>query len=312
MTTQEDPSERRNRRIYGPVVPTSKVYKETPVKPGQQHPVAKGGHYRLWHEHVWPHGYTPQRMDEVKNLDYEVEGDNDLLPGLDEASRKAREQGYVPDDSSTFQHSAPLRKHYQNVDRYARSVINRHLARSTIPIEHLKQIQRNKLGDKLVVSIRDELADNSNAATYSLTNHQIQLKVSESSTEVDEQRALTHEVGHAVDAATRPKEYVDEAIEERLNPNKYEYRSGNTAHPNLEGIAEGYSLGHSRVTRAGRRSGGNRAVGYIPSNWVNMQSTNEFLKARSKAFHEARGEPMEKPIQYDDQPDTTTQPGLFD
>lgn len=85
------------------------VPKITPVKEGQQYPVGKHGQLKLFHEHVWPNGFTPQRLNEVS-----------------EATR-----GFVTDEVGNA-HSG----HLQNK-------IVETMARSTVPVDTLRALADN-------------------------------------------------------------------------------------------------------------------------------------------------------------------------
>ena len=297
-----------------PPVKVAKVRKMTPVKEGQEPQVAKGGHYRLWNEHVWPKGYTPERLREVENATkiYAVKGDSGVIPYKEYDTPPASRSEQLHRDA----HAA------QSRDTYARNYLNRHLARSTMPIEHLKQIQRGGFDEfgipeyrRLGVTVSPHTSAGTRGGRYFPHEHDIVLGTHPHNTQVDEQRSVVHELGHAYDSASNLDEVYGDASSIKFDPSSLRYGPAGVAHPRLEGFAEGYSLGHSRITRAGRRVGGTTAlVGYVPQGWADPDAGQTFRETRDRAYNEAMGEqkPANTSTTSNPEPEVEPQPGLFD
>jgi len=264
------------------------VPKITPVKEGQEYPLGKHGQYKLFHEHVWPRGYTPERLKQV----------NDLQFGM-------RASGYYPihEDQLDF-----TRKINNNI---ARTTINGNIARSTIPIEDLQKIKEfsEKYGNPTSFWVGYD-RPYPEASEYSVGSKGISVAIAHDDQPVDLQATVTHELGHALDDATDSNTLFHHVMEMKEDPLAHAYgKMGNLAHPVLEGTAEGYSIAHSRITRDQKRRGGENPVnGYSASGWLFPGQQEKFRQARRNAFAKATGRqleptPVEEPKkEYKDNP----------
>jgi len=270
-------------------IPVAKVRKYTPVKEGQQHPVAKGGHLRLFHEHVWPKGYTPERMRQINDLQFGISGAPRLI-----------QSGYFDPPKET-------------TDKLARAVVNKNLAKSTVPIEDLRALEKGgalKDAPLQIDVVPSDIMGEGTVGKYNAIRHSITFPLSDTQTAVDEQRALLHEVGHAVDASKNAKRMFTEMAEIKDDPISSIY-GNRPAPPVSEGVAEGYSLGHSRLTRSNKRVGGDISMyGYSPSGWFFPDAGQKFKKTRRDTFNAARGIVPEAPKPTPSK--QIEQPGLFD
>jgi hypothetical protein len=191
------------------------VPKYTAVKEGQQHPVGKHGQLKLFHEHVWPKGYTPQRLNEVS-----------------EATA-----GFVNDDVGT-DHSA----HLQNK-------IVETMARSTVPTETLKDLA--SLGSINVSHDTtegefdaDDVAIHINPRVLGSVND-----FHHDGSGTTASQITMHELGHMNDYLSD----YDDFHKNNDNRSWYSGSGGLLASPALEGRAEGFRLATTRVTRGMRR-----------------------------------------------------------
>lgn len=191
------------------------VPKITLVKEGQQHPVGKHGQLKLFHEHVWPKGYTPDRLKAVS-----------------EATA-----GFVNDSVGT-DHSA----HLQN------KIVDT-MARSTVPTDTLRA-----LAEEGSIDITDDMTSGEFDPHTSEVriNPDVLGKPEDlypdSSGTVASQLTL-HELGHLYDYASD----FDDFWKNHENTAWYSGSGGFLASPALEGRAEGFRLATTRVTRGMRR-----------------------------------------------------------
>lgn len=217
------------------------VPKFTEVKEGQEHPVGKNNQYKLFHEHVWPKGYTPTRLAEVR----------DNMPRVVNSPNS----GFAPGEGT--------------------AKLTDHIARSTIPVEDLQGLNNNQFEITLGTTV-----DNaggfftSEGMPHKGINPGVVLpkkQVPKPGLPKDRDKkargyaktllnhTVVHEIGHAVDFASRPSTYN---VEQRSI-----YNETIPARPRAEGIAEGYRSAHTRVTRAMRRSKKQTPVGYRTDKW---------------------------------------------
>lgn len=263
------------------VTEVSHVPKITPVKEGQQYPLGKNGQYKLFHEHVWPRGYTPDRLKQVSDLQFGVTA-----------------SGWWPIHDNTKDND---RKINNNI---ASSIINDNIARSTIPIEDLRKIKRlnGEEGNPTEFWIGNN-RPYPETNSYNPGSKKISIKTGRDDRPVDLQANLTHEIGHAVDDATNPERFFKDAHDLHTNTLDYAY-GAEWAHPVLEGVAEGYSRAHSRITRDQSKwhRGKEPDWGYSASGWFFPDAQEQFKQARSKTFMEATGRPMEPVVEKSTKP----------
>lgn len=283
------------------IIPTAKAHKVTPVKEGREYPVGRHGQLKLFYEHVWPKGYSPQRLAEVKNLDIDIVPSRDLAEGLPKVGEHNVEKVAT---------------------RLAESYVHENLAKSTAPIEDLKKLksdipftdlsgtERRTLRPSIYVT---EVSEGKAAPSFSPYRNRVNFAIEkDTATGADVQRSLMHEVGHAVDFATNPNQFIGEMKDLKENPVEYIY--GNRPIPPMaEGRAEGYTAAHSRVTRRDRRIGGNTSSwGYRSEGWFFPEMQETFSKSRSDVFHAATGRPFPSPKEESPAPTRSKQLGLFD
>ena len=290
-----------------PPVPVARAEKFTEVKEGQQHPVGKGGQLKLFHEHVWPKGYNPERIKAVNNMHFVVNGSPNLHPEYEHNVTP------IPD---------MLHRMTPAGDKIAKSLVTEGIARSTAPISDLKKLHRPS--GQLAITARKSMYN----PTYSRGNHEVNLNISENEignsgvyqrgpTSTNIQTTLMHEVGHALDITQNPKKYSDERDAAIEDPEGFAYGRGPTdikgspALPRAEGAAEGYRLAHARVTRGQKRRDQDAAggvyglrqigsdvgtvpgYGYHPDKWVNPEHTVTFVQSRDNTFKQATGHHFE-------------------
>lgn len=234
----------------------SNVPKYTAVKEGQQHPVGKNGQLRLFHEHVWPKGYTPQRMQEVADVT----------------------AGMVNDDVGT-NHSA----HLQNK-------IVETMARSTVPVDTLRDMAHLSS-----IEISDGTgAGGSFNPDESLVTIDIDNLGKKNSFKSDPSgtvasQATMHELGHLHDYMSDSEDFY-----RKMDKNEwYTGSGGHMASPALEGRAEGFRLATTRITRGMRRT--NEALmsptsKYSVSGFRGPQARSAFEVNRLKSFRHASGQ----------------------
>jgi hypothetical protein len=303
-------------------VPVARAEKFTEVKEGQQHPVGKGGQLKLFHEHVWPKGYTPERIKAVNNMHFVVNGSPNLHPEYEHNVTP------IPD---------MLHRMTPAGDKIAKSLVTESIARSTAPISDLKKLHRPS--GQLAIIARKSMYN----PTYNTNTHEVNLNISDAEignrgiyqsgpTSTNIQTTLLHEVGHALDLTQNPKEYDDEWEAAQKDPNKYKHGGINPTRslPRTEGVAEGYRLAHARVTRGQKRRDQDAAggvyglrqigsdvgtvpgYGYNPNQWSSAESTTTFVQARNDTFKQATGHHFEN---MEDPPAPTKKPeqlNLFD
>jgi hypothetical protein len=246
-------------------IPVAKVPKITPVKEGQEHPVGKHGQYKLFHEHVWPKGYTPERLKQVNDAQFNVTA-----------------TGFYP---STGDNSRAIN------NKIGTSIVNDNIARSTIPIDEVKTLADNTsfyIGKNTPYPTMN---------SYSPSGQVINMALNEDTTAGDIQGIATHELGHALDYATEPQNMVEASREERDNPELFTYQTDYMTHPVVEGIAEGYRLAHSRVTRGQKRNNTDwTSYGYDARNWKDPAQGLRFLNKRNETFKKATGKDLDEPV----------------
>lgn len=242
------------------------VTKFSAVKEGQQYPEGKNGQYKLFHEHVWTKGYTPQRQAEVdSNMPLVVSYGTSYAPG--EARRVA-------------------------VD---------HLARSTVPVEDLQDMRKNKFPLRFGTGLPQSVSGGFIAESGNMSKKNVGSGVNmpakqvpdPSITEVKEIKrirnslktatghALIHEIGHAVDFEQDPDRYLREA------PTPYTQPNGTPMdiHARGEGRAEGYRTAHHRATRAMRRSRAKGPIGYVADRITSLPQRLMFRADRQSTFN---------------------------
>lgn len=235
------------------------VRKYTPVKEGQQHPVGKHGQLKLFHEHVWPKGYTPERLAQVR------EHAPPFL-ALDEDSHSDMSDIY-------------------DAERVENEYID-HMARSTVPIEDMQTMTSAGIVGEYDAHPKVE-------GTGAFSAHHRTFSVNAPSTyspdrklfrdifgtrKNEESGVLIHELGHAHDFAQDPR-FI-------FSGSKRPYhREGYVASPEKEGFAEGYKKKHNRATRAMKRNERyERKSGYETNKWLTPDSREAFRNTRRGAF----------------------------
>ena len=323
-------------RKIPPPVPVAHAEKFTEVKEGQQHPVGKGGQLKLFHEHVWPKGYTPKRIEAINNMHFDVTGSPDFHPEY------VRE---MSDPASGMRNFMLLQdKMIPAGDKIAKSLVTEGLARSTAPISDLKKLHRPN--GQLQVSVFKS-DDN---PSYVPVNHEIKLSIPDEEpyhsgmsqtgpTATNIQTTLMHEVGHALDFAQNPVQFLGENIRVQKDPAGHTYNAtttnplGSLVMPRAEGVAEGYRLAHTRVTRGQKRrdqdaAGGDfgrllrnlgsdvgtrPGYGYKPELFNDPEAQNTFVQTRNDTFKQATGHHFEN---MENEPAPTRKPpeqlSLFD
>jgi hypothetical protein len=283
-----------------PPVPVARAEKFTEVKEGQQHPVGKGGQLKLFHEHVWPKGYTPERIKAVNDMHFVINGSPNLHPEYEHNVTP------IPD---------MLNRMLPAGGKIAKSLVTEGLARSTAPISDLKKLHRPS--GQLGITARKSMY----MPTYNTNTHEVNLNISDAEigsrgvyqrgpTSTNIQTTLLHEVGHAIDLTQNPKKYDDEWEAAEKDPDSYKH-GGTRALPRTEGVAEGYRLAHTRVTRGQKRRDQDAAggvyglrqigsdvgtisgYGYDPDKWSSPESTATFVQTRNDTFKQATGHHFE-------------------
>lgn len=189
------------------------VPKITPVKEGQQHPVGKHGQLKLFHEHVWPKGYTPERMNQVADVT------NDWIY-----------------DTIASDHSG----HFKNK-------VMSSIARSTIPIQDIQSMSEY---GHMALTENTDLGEFDMDDSLVMLNPNTALggrrSISKDPSGTMASQVTIHELGHLDDYMRDPDDFYKQ--EENRTP-----YSGDFPSPGLEGRAEGYRLAHNRVTRGMQR-----------------------------------------------------------
>jgi hypothetical protein len=71
--------------------------------------------------------------------------------------------------------------------------------------------------------------------------------------------------------------------------------SNKGAHPVVEGIAEGYSAAHARISSAQKSTGGDVSkYGYNPYSWKSPMLGHQFINSRNKTYKEETGKRFEE------------------
>lgn len=230
------------------------VPKYTPVKEGQQHPVGKHGQYKLFHEHVWPKGYTPDRLNAVVNAT----------------------SGFV-DDTIGTDHSA----HLQNK-------ITETMARSTVPVDTLKTF-----ADFGAIEITDDTHEGEFDPDTTEVRINPNVLGKQGSIHPDPSGTVAsqmtmHELGHMNDYLSNS----DEFWKNNDKRSWYSGSGGLLASPALEGRAEGFRLATNRITRGMRRH--NEAVMGPAAKYSSSGFTGPergvFELNRVKSFRHASGQ----------------------
>ena len=246
------------------------VPKYTAVKEGQQHPVGKNNQLKLFHEHVWPHGYTPERLAEVRNA----------MPPIVNVGKSGYAQGE------------------------ATRRITDHVARSTIPIKDLDSMDKGNLnfrvGTILPPGTMGAFVNKGTNPAKGLAPgvnlaKKPQLKPDAEETmptvhgylKTREGHTIVHEMGHAVDFAENPTRFESEPRTDYTSPLD---GTNLTVRARNEGRAEGYRRVHHKATRAMRRSVKTTVLGYEPSGFTNITSRMMYRAEREGAFNTKQGE----------------------
>lgn len=234
------------------------VPKYTAVKEGQQYPMGKRGQYKLFHEHVWPKGFTPQRRDEVAAA---LQGNVEMDPSLSDKQQDRYSQMYAHVYDS--------------------------LARSTIPAEDIKTYSDNAniIIDPQIPGVGEFDSDLSEVRVNPKT-----LRSNDPSGVVASQ-SVVHELGHLHDFLSDEEKFF------KNDRSRGPYKQGNDfAYPSpaLEGRAEGFRLAHTRITRGMKRKNkilGKPLAGYEDKNFKDQVDRSNFLNNRLKTFREQSGLP---------------------
>lgn len=244
------------------------------VKEGQQYPEGKGGQLKLFHEHEWRKGYTPERQKQVQDaiapMNVEFAPTANTLSLF--APAPSKEETYVPGE----------------VER----LLVDHLARSTVPLEDIKKMANSGMSVTANAPIPPAAAG---AFTHEdIPSHGMKrgihfaLKpplnaIKRANPDMDTHgihktmmgNAVTHEMGHLLDFINNPTEYDS-------NPRVNYIVNGVSlpAVPRDEGIAEGYRISHHRATRAMKKAAPEALGMYHASNFETWPDSNEFRKTR--------------------------------
>jgi len=256
------------------------VPKYTEVKKGQKYPVGKGGQLKMFHEHVWPKGYTPERMRGV----------------VDATS------GFISDNVGT-DHSAHLA-----------NKVSETMARSTIPVDMLRTMTENasvSLDDDTDFGQFDhhamEVGINPRVLGKTKNN-----KIWEDTSGTVASQITMHELGHLNDYLHEP----DDFQQNDYNRSWYNADDGGLmASPALEGRAEGFRLATNRITRGMRRGNDarlNPSAGYRPEGFDEAGDQKRFSMNRILSFRHASGlDPYPRRVDKDKAPyDKTQLPGM--
>ena len=265
----------------------ARVPKFSDVKPGQQHPVGKHGQGKLFHEHVWPKGFTPQRRAEI----------GEAMPYIHSHTEKS---GNDP----VWGPQSPERE---------RAFVYDTIARSTIEPDELRAMSDyNNMEIHTGVSLpkgvageyhpggESPISDNEDAGAILLKNPKQNFDTYHGALTG---KTLIHEIGHAIDEMNDPHDFDRNRDENAM------YRGQNQFLPAAEGRAMGYQLAKFRTTR--RQSRALRASdpslqGYQPEHITDSKYSDNRVPAREtfksnriKAFRIARGEeiyPAKAPV----------------
>jgi len=258
--------------------------KFTPVKEGQQHPMGKHGQYKLFHEHQWPKGYSPKRRDEVL----------DNAPIIVSTKVMNGDWGDTAEDAAdTF-----------NNDQRIRSEMLGHIARSTIPVEHLKNLSDADISIDYGLNAQNK--DNGIAMSrgHFAVDHPFGSSHLDGTVRIaaedefpigarmmrnifgtrqkEEASTLMHELGHAQHFSEAPIRFTYGMP----NPPEGYGQTNRTANPEKEGYAEGYRKAHNRLTRAMRRGRPAGNTGYETHKWNSEESKETYRRARRQTFQD--------------------------
>lgn len=256
----------------------ARVPKFSDVKPGQQHPVGKRGQGKLFHEHVWPKGFTPQRRDEI----------NAVMPYL---HSHTEESGNDP----VWGTQSPQREHAFVRDTIARSTMDADEVRALSDYNNMEI----HTGVGLPKGIAGEyypggespISDDEDAGAILLKNQKQNFDTYNGALTG---KTLIHEIGHAIDEMNDPHEFDRNRDENAM------YRGQNQFLPAAEGRAMGYQLAKFRTTRKQTRAlqaTSKELQGYQPEHITDSKYSDNRVPAREtfksnriKAFRLARGE----------------------
>jgi len=256
----------------------ARVPKFSDVKPGQQHPVGKHGQGKLFHEHVWPKGFTPQRRDEV----------NAVMPYL---HSHTEESGNDP----VWGTQSPQREHAFVRDTIARSTMDADELRAMTDYNNMEihtgvGLPKGVAGEYYPGG-ESPISDNEDAGAILLKNQKQNFDTYNGALTG---KTLIHEIGHAIDEMNDPHEFDRNRDENAL------YRGQNQFLPAAEGRAMGYQLAKFRTTRRQSRAlqaSDPSLQGYQPEHITDSKYSDNRVPAREtfksnriKAFRIARGE----------------------
>lgn len=256
----------------------ARVPKFTDVKPGQQHPVGKRGQGKLFHEHVWPKGFTPERRTEIGEAmpylrSHTEDSENDPVWG---AQSPQREKAFVYDTiarSTIDADELRAMTDYNNMEIH--TGVN--LPKGTAGEYHPEGESPIYDGDGSGAILLKNPKQNFDTYGGALTG-----------------KTLIHEIGHAVDEMNEPMEFDRNRDQNAL------YRGQNQFLPASEGRAMGYQLAKFRATRSQARTmrqSEQNLQGYQPEHISDSKYSDNrvpagesFKSNRIKAFRVARGE----------------------
>jgi len=256
----------------------ARVPKFSDVKPGQQHPVGKHGQGKLFHEHVWPKGYTPQRRAEI----------GEAMPYLHSHTEKS-------ENDPVWGPQSPQREKAFVYDTIARSTMDADELRAMTDYNNMEI----HTGVNLPKGIAGEyhpggespISDNEDAGAILLKNPKQNFDTYGGALTG---KTLIHEIGHAMDEMSDPMDFDRNRDENAM------YRGQNQFLPAAEGRAMGYQLAKFRATRKQvrtMRQSESNLQGYQPEHITDSKYSDNRVPAREtfksnriKAFRVARGE----------------------
>ena len=255
---------------------TAHVPKYTLVKEGQKYPEGRNGQLKLFHEHVWPKGFTPERSNAIRGLQLTIN-----TPGTDQ---------HLPNKA---------------INSVARAIVENNLARSTVPIKDLENVSTSARNTPISFDVRNSTEFSSFAPSFNT----IDFNINSNRTDADQNKDMFHELGHAVDYANDPARMIKEG---KPNLDHMYGKDGRLSLPISEGRAEGYSEAHARITRGQKRTGGDiSTLGYSPDGWFFPTTGEEFSTARAETFQKATGHHYEPPVEETKKLGTSKTPTLF-
>jgi hypothetical protein len=256
----------------------ARVPKFSDVKPGQQHPVGKHGQGKLFHEHVWPKGYTPQRRAEI----------GEAMPYLHSHTEKS-------ENDPVWGPQSPQREKAFVYDTIARSTMDADELRAMTDYNNMEI----HTGVNLPKGIAGEyhpggespISDNEDSGAILLKNPKQNFDTYGGALTG---KTLIHEIGHAMDEMSDPMDFDRNRDENAM------YRGQNQFLPAAEGRAMGYQLAKFRATRKQvrtMRQSESNLQGYQPEHITDSKYSDNRVPAREtfksnriKAFRVARGE----------------------